>query len=152
MNSVQQRTLAIAIFFVLGAAAGCKQRGGSASSSAASSQVTSDGVNATAVSAGAVNVTGNVVTYQNVHIHVPWNAPDPTTLVKLSQDAASGAALKLTDGKNTLIVASDGHSIRLNGQACGPVKPGDTVVLTNDGKLTVNTTPRLPEASATRPT
>jgi hypothetical protein len=106
--------------------------GGGANSASGSADV------ATATGSGGVNVTGNVLTYQNVHVEVPWNVADVASLVKISQEAASGAGLTLTDGKSTLSIASDGRSIRLNGHAYGELKAGDHVVLSKEGKLTVN--------------
>jgi hypothetical protein len=79
-------------------------------------------------------VVGNVVTYQNVHVRVPWNASDVAEVVRMSQEAATGAGLTLKGGKWSLSIASDGRSLRLNGRDCGALKEGDWVVLSDDGK------------------
>ncbi len=158
MNSGRPVLLILLSSAALVVAMGCKRSsttssgpstsvvGTSAGNSGASS---SDG--ATAVGPGAVNVTGNVVTYQNVHVEVPWNVSDVAAIVKMSQQAATGAGLRLSDGKDALVIASDGRSVQLNGQPYGAVKPGDRVVLTKDGKLTINGIPRSPEGPATKP-
>src|SRR5690242_6169786 len=81
-------------------AMGCKRSSNTSSgpstsvvgSSAANSGASSD--SATAVGPGAVNVTGNVVTYQNVHVEVPWNVSDVAAIVKMSQQAAAGSGLR----------------------------------------------------------
>lgn len=140
------RFTAIALITAM-ACAGCKRSAGSASTTsggdaapARSSTAGGDGTagGATATGAGAVSVVGNVVTYQNVHVRVPWNASDVAEVVRMSQEAATGAGLTLKGGKWSLSVASDGRSLRLNGRDCGALKEGDWVVLSDDGKLTVN--------------
>ena len=107
--------------------------------------------NASATGPGAVSVNGNVVTFQNVHIEVPWDVSDVAGVVKMSQEAASGAGLKLSGGKNTLLIASDGRSIQLNGQPFGALKAGDNVQLTSEAKLIVNGIERAPERPSTKP-
>jgi hypothetical protein len=87
---------------------------------------------------GSVSVVGNAVTYQNLHIEVPWSMSDPANALKIATDAAAGNGLKLTDGKDSLIVASDGRSIELNGRSYGAVNPGDRIALTAGHKLMVN--------------
>ena len=43
--------------------------------------------------------------------------------------------------------ASDGESLRLDSRDVGALQPGDRIVLTRDGKLTVNGTDRAPKPS-----
>jgi hypothetical protein len=146
MNSdMRFKVLRVAIVGMLSAiaCAGCKRSNESTSStnggggrSTASGDGTAGG--ATATGAGAVNVVGNVVTYQNVHVRVPWNASDVADVVRMSREAATGAGLTLKGGKWTILIASDGRSLKLNGRDCGELKEGDWVVLSADGKLTVN--------------
>ena len=158
MNTGEPLLLILLSGAILLGAMGCKRSSNTSSgpsssvvvgTSAGNSGASSD--NATAVGPGAVNVTGNVVTYQNVHVEVPWNVSDVAAIVKMSQQAATGSGLRLTDGKDMLAIASDGRSVQLNGQPYGAVKPGDRVVLTKDGKLTINGVPRSPEPPATKP-
>jgi hypothetical protein len=59
-------------------------------------------------------------------------------VLRISQEAAAGNDLTLKGGRWSLLIASDGRSMRLNGRDCGALKEGDSVVLANDGKLTVN--------------
>ena len=128
---------------------GCKKPsststdGSSAGTSTSSSSSTAGG--GTSNRASSIGLAGNVLTYQNVAVEVPWDVSDPVMLIKLSQEeAASGAGLKLTDGKSTLNIAPDGRSLQLNGRAYGPLKERDHVVLTKEGKLMINGTERLP--------
>jgi hypothetical protein len=94
---------------------------------------------------GSVSVVGNAVTYQNLHIELPWSMSDPANALKIATDAAAGNGLKLTDGKDSLIVASDGRSIELNGHPFGAVSPGDKIMLTAQHKLMVNGSERVPK-------
>jgi hypothetical protein len=123
---------------------GCKRT----ASPSSSASVTAGGSSATG--SGAVSITVNVVTYQNVHIDVPWRIDDPVQAVRLAQDAAAGKGLKLSDGKTTLEISSDGRRLTLNGKPCGNVQEGDRVALTADGKLFVNGAERLPQPPATK--
>lgn len=88
----------------------CKRETVPASASSSSGNSAAPAGNASATGPGALSVNGNEVTFQNVHIEVPWDASDVAGLVKMSQDAAGGAGLRLSDGKNTLLIASDGRS------------------------------------------
>jgi hypothetical protein len=145
-RSSLSRIVAMAIAMAVVLCIGCK-RSSSSSPAAGGNTASGDGTpgGATATGSGAVNVSGNVVTYQNVHVEVPWNVSDVAELVRISQEAASGAGLTLKNGNKSLSIASDGRSIRLNGHDCGALKPGDHVVLSNDGKLRVNDVERWAE-------
>ena len=136
MRAVERFVLVV---LALALTTGCKRDTVPSSSSSAPAG------NASATGPGAVSVNGNVVTFQNVRIEVPWDVSDVAGVVKMSQEAARGAGLKLSDGKNTLLVASDGRSIQLNGQPCGALKAGDNVQLTKEGKLIVNGIERHPD-------
>lgn len=133
------RIAAIALAMAILPSIGCK-RSPSPSTTAGGNTAGGGGTpgGATATGTGAVNVTGNVVTYQNVHVQLPWNVSDVAELVRISQEAATGAGLTLKNADRTLWLASDGRSIRLNGSDFGALKAGDQVVLSNDGKLTLN--------------
>jgi hypothetical protein len=87
--------------------------------------------------------------FQNVHVQLPWNL-DPVVIIKVSPEAASGMGLKLSDGKQDLEIPSDGRSLRFNGRDFGALKPDDRVVLTSDGKLTVNSQERQPVPATTQ--
>jgi hypothetical protein len=142
------RVLSIALMMMTTAisSAGCKRNTGAAaggdggSATSGGSKTSSDGTpgGTTATGAGAVSVTGKVVTYQNVHVEVPWDPSDVAEVVRMSQEAAAGNGLTLKREQWSLVIASDGRSMRLNGRDCGALKEGDSVVLSNDGKLTVN--------------
>jgi hypothetical protein len=99
-----------------------------------------------------VSVTDNVVTYQNVHITVPWDVSNPAKAIELATQAAAGKGLQLTDGKLTLEVSSDGKTLRLDGRSYGALRQGDRVVLMSDGTLTVNGVDRAAEAPTTTST
>ena len=133
---------------------GCKRESGnkSGSSSVASGRGTASSADGGAASGpGAVSVTGHVAAYQNIHIEVPWDINDPVRMVATAQDAAAGKGLKLSDGTSTLEISSDGKSLRSNGRDYGTLHFGDHVVLTKDGKLTVNGVERQPELPASKP-
>jgi hypothetical protein len=95
---------------------------------------------------GSVSVVGNSVNYQNLRIEVPWDMSDAANAVRIAAEAAAGKGLKLGDGKDALVIASDGRSVELNGQSYGAVKPGDHVVLTRDHKLLVDGAERSPQS------
>jgi hypothetical protein len=98
--------------------------------------------------AGSVSVAGNTVNYQNLRIEVPWDMSDAANAVRIATEAAAGKGLKLSDGKDTLLIASDGRS----GQPYGQVKAGDHITLGKDHKLFVNGAERSPQPSSTTAT
>ena len=133
------------------AAIGWLLGGGCKKEPAATGAPSAPGGNANSSSAsgsGSVSVVGNAVTYQSLHIEVPWDMSDPSNALKIATDAAAGKGLKLSDGKDTLIVASDGRSIELNGRSYGAVSPGDKILLTAQHKLMINSSERAPQQRA----
>jgi hypothetical protein len=122
---------------------GCKRTSGSSASTATNtsgggSSAAGGGDHSTAKGSGAVSVVGNTVTYQNVHVEVPWRVDDVSQIMRMAQEAAAGKGLKLSDGETTVEISSDGRRVSLNGKACGNVQEGDRVTLRGDGKLLVN--------------
>jgi hypothetical protein len=145
---IARSCVCLVVAFPSAAIIGCKRTAGSSTSTsvtAGGSSSSGGGDHTSATGSGAVSVTGNVVTYQNVHVEVPWRNDDPVRAVRLAQDAAAGHGLKLSDGKTTLEISSDGRRLTLNGKPCGNVQEGDRVTLTADGKLLVNGGERSPQ-------
>ena len=142
--------LLIGIGLIAGATVlGCKRESGT-KTQAEGGTASPSGDSASATGSGAVSVVGDELTYQNVHVKVPWDVSDPVATMKAASEAAAGKGLKLSDGKTTLEISSDGKSLRLDGRDCGALQPGDRIVLTRDGKLTVNGTARPSPPSTTR--
>jgi hypothetical protein len=138
--------LLIGIGLIAGATVlGCKRESGTKPGQLESGTSASAGDSGSATGSGSVSAVGNELTYQNVHVKVPWDVSDPVATVKAATEAAAGKGLKLSDGKTALEISSDGKTLRLDGRDCGPLGPGDRVVLTRDGKLTVNGADRTPK-------
>ena len=149
--------LALAATLAVAAQVGCKKESNSSAAAGACGTAagggsgSGSGGTAAATGAGAVSVAGNVAAYQDIHVTVPWSLSDPAALAKPATDAAAGRGLRLTDGTTTLEIASDGRSVRLNGRPYGGLNPHDRVVLTKDGKLTVNGAERPAETAPEPP-
>jgi hypothetical protein len=104
MNTVSphRRAITATAVIALFLQTGCKRESSTATPSANTAGSSS------ASGAGSISVTGNTVNYQNLRIEVPWDMSDAANAVRIAAEAAAGKGLKLSDGNDTLVIASDG--------------------------------------------
>ena len=135
--------LVVALALAIGAA-GCKRESKSSSTGGGSA---GGGELPDTASGSAVIGRGNVVTYNNIAVEVPWRVDDPLSLLKV----VDARGLKVTDGKSTLEILGEEKSVVLNGQKYGVAHPGDHVTLKADGKMLINGSERKPDVPTSAP-
>src|SRR5256885_2020416 len=146
MRRIMDGRWALIAVLVIAMGAGCKRESKS-SSGGSGNGAGSDG-KVDSATGSAVAGRGNVVTYNNIAIEVPWRVDDPLSLLKV----VDARGLKVTDGKSTLEIAGQERALFLNGRKYGVVHPGDHVTLAPDGKMLVNGIERKPDAPTSAPT
>src|SRR5438445_13889645 len=132
MRRIMDGRWALIAVLVIAIGAGCKREtksssGGSGNGAGGDGKVDS-------ATGSAVVGRGNVVTYNNIAVEVPWRVDDPLSLLKV----VDARGLKVTDGKSTLEILGEEKSVVLNGQKYGVAHLGDHVTLKADGKMLIN--------------
>ena len=78
--------VAITLTFVIG----CKKESSTSSEGSSTGVSVSSAQGGGSPGASSLSLTGNVLTYQNIDVEVPWDVSDPVTVIKLSREAEAG--------------------------------------------------------------
>jgi hypothetical protein len=62
-----------------------------------------------------------------------------------SQQQSSGERIEASAGNNTLVIEVDGLKVTANGQRYGTLQPGDSILLDENGWVSVNGQKRSPQ-------